>query len=68
MHVPFARPKQLNSSPKLLIKPDCPCLADEIAEPRPDMNIKVTAFTVSEKSINIYGQKSMFYSKLMRCC
>ena len=27
-------------------------LADEIAEPRPDMNIKVTAFTVSEKSIN----------------
>ena len=28
------------------------CLADEIAEPRPDMNIKVAAFTVSEKSIN----------------
>ena len=27
-------------------------IADEIAEPRPDMNIKVTAFTVSEKSIN----------------
>ena len=27
-------------------------LADEIAEPRPDMNIKVVAFTVSEKSIN----------------
>ena len=37
---------------KLLIEPDFPCLADEIAEPRPDMNIKVTAFTVSEKSIN----------------
>ena len=28
------------------------CLADEIAEPRPDMNIKVIAFAVSEKSIN----------------
>ena len=27
-------------------------LADEIAEPRPDMNIKVAAFTVSEKSSN----------------
>ena len=25
-------------------------LADEIAQPRPDMNIKVAAFTVSEKS------------------
>ena len=33
-------------------KPDFPSLADEIAEPRPDMNIKVAAFTVSEKSIN----------------
>ena len=28
---------------------DYPCLADEIAEPRPDMNIKVTAFKVSRK-------------------
>ena len=28
-------------------------LADEIAEPRPGMNIKVAAFTVSEKSSNI---------------
>ena len=32
------------------MEPDFPCLADEIAEPRPDMNIKVAAFTVSEKS------------------
>ena len=38
---------------KLKIKPDFPSLADEIAEPRPDMNIKVAAFTVSEKSIYI---------------
>ena len=37
---------------KLEVEPDFPCLADEIAEPRPDMNIKVAAFTVSEKSIN----------------
>ena len=35
-----------------LIKPDFPSLADEIAEPRPDINIKVAAFTVREKSIN----------------
>ena len=31
---------------------DIPCLADKIAEPRPDMNIKVAAFTVSENYIN----------------
>ena len=37
----------------ILIEPDFPCLADEIAEPRPYINIKVAAFTVSEKSINI---------------
>ena len=28
---------------------DFPSLADEIAKPRPDMNIKVNAFTVSIK-------------------
>ena len=37
---------------KLKIKPDFTSLADEIAEPHPDMNIKVAAFTVSEKSSN----------------
>ena len=31
-----------------------PSIADEIAEPHPDMNLKVAAFTVSEKSSNIY--------------
>ena len=36
----------------ILIEPDLPCLADDKAEPRPDMNIKVTAITVSENSIN----------------
>ena len=40
----FAQPKQLINS----IEPDFPCLADEIAEPRPDMNIKNTAFTESK--------------------
>ena len=34
------------------MKPDFPSLTDEIAEPHPDMNIKVAAFTVSEKSSN----------------
>ena len=29
-----------------------PCLADEITDPRPDMNIKVAGFTLSEKFIN----------------
>ena len=33
--------------------PDFPSLADEIAEPRPDMNIKVTAFTELAKSSSI---------------
>ena len=36
---------------KLLIESDFSFSADEIAESRPDMNIKVASFTVSEKSI-----------------
>ena len=40
---------------EIKIEPDFPCFADEIAEPRPDMNINVAAFTVSEKSINTKG-------------
>ena len=35
------------------MQPGFPSVADELAEPRPNMNIKVAAFTVSEKSINI---------------
>ena len=42
---------------KLEIKPDFPCLANGIAEPRTGMNVKVAAITVSEKSINIYLRK-----------
>ena len=49
----FARPKLLiNYSPNYKYNLIFPCLADDIAEPRPDMNIRVAAFTVSEKSIN----------------
>ena len=46
---------------QIKIEPDFPCLADEIAEPCPDMNIKVAASTVSEKSINMrYNQKYLY--------
>ena len=51
MHVCAAQKAYLIFT-KLLIKPDFSSLADEIAEPHPDMNIKVAAFTVSEKSSN----------------
>ena len=34
------------------LAPDFTFLADEIAIPHPDKNIKVAAFTVSEKSSN----------------
>ena len=60
----FARPIQL-----IIIEPDFPCLADEIAEPRPDMNVKLTAFTVSEKSIiGIYTTLTNFSTKYLVMC
>ena len=34
---------------KLKIEPDIPSLADEIDEPRPNMNIKIADLTESEK-------------------
>ena len=52
MHVCAAQ-KSLFNLYQIINKPDFPSLADEIAEPHPDMNIKVSAFTVSEKSSNI---------------
>ena len=52
MHARLRGSKSLLTLTKLQIKPDFPCLADEIAEPHPNMNIKVAAFTVSEKSSN----------------
>ena len=53
MHARLRGPKSRLTLYQIIIKPDFPFLADEIAEPRPDMNIKVAAFTVSEKSSNI---------------
>ena len=44
--------KSLLTLYQIKIKPDFPSLADEIVEQRPNMNIKVAAFTVSEKSID----------------
>ena len=49
MHARLRGPNNL----LILIEPNFPCFADEIAEPRPGMNIKVATFTVSKKSINI---------------
>ena len=48
----FTRLKKLiGSLSNYTINPAFPSLVDEIAEPRPDMNIKVAAFTVSESLI-----------------
>ena len=52
MHARLRGPNNLFILHQIKIEPDFPCLADEIAEIRPDMNIKVTALTVNEKSIN----------------
>ena len=52
MHTRLRGLKSLLTLYQIINKPDFPTLADEIAEPYPDMNIKVTAFTVSEKSSN----------------
>ena len=57
MHARLRDPKSFLT----LIEPDFPSLADEIAEPRPDMNIKLAAFTVSEKSINKELIESILY-------
>ena len=45
------------SLPAYKKEPEFPFLADEIAEARPDMNIKVAAFIVNEKSINALLKK-----------
>ena len=56
MHARLHGPNNLFILHQILnfLEPDFPCLADEIAKPRQDMNIKVAAFTVSEKSINMF--------------
>ena len=54
MHARLRGSKSLFTLYQIINKHDFPSLADEIAGPYPDMNIKVAAFTVSEKSSNIY--------------
>ena len=53
MHARLRGPKSWLTLYQIKKKTDFPSLAEEIAEPRPDMNIKVAAITVSEKSSNI---------------
>ena len=53
MHARLRGSKSLLAHYRIINKTWFPFLADEIAEPHPDMNIKVAAFTVSEKSSNI---------------
>ena len=55
MHARSRGSKSVLTLYQIINKPHIPSLADEVAEPRPDMNIKVAAFTVSEKSINSRG-------------
>ena len=52
MHANLRGPSNFLILHQIIIEPDFSCLADGLAEPRPDMIIKVTAFTVSEKSSN----------------
>ena len=52
MHARLRGSKRLFTLYHIIKKPDFPSLADGNAEPHPDMNIKVAAFTVSEKSSN----------------
>ena len=54
MHARLRGPKTLLTLYQIINKLDFLSLADEIAEPRPDMNIKVAAFTVSKKLSNTY--------------
>ena len=49
MHAPLRGPNNLLILHQIIIEPDFPCLPDEIVEQRPDMNIKVTAFTENKK-------------------
>ena len=49
MHARLRGPNNLFILRQIIIDPDFPCLADKIAESRPDMNIKVTALTESRK-------------------
>ena len=52
MHARLHGSKSLLTLYQIINKPDFPSIADEIAEPHPDINIGVAAFTVSGKSSN----------------
>ena len=52
MHALLRGSKSLFTLYQIINKPDFPSLADDIAKPHPDMNIKVATFTISEKSSN----------------
>ena len=52
MHARLRGSKRLFTLYQIINKTWCPSLSDEIEEPHQDMNIKVAAFTVSEKSSN----------------
>ena len=54
MHACLRGLKSLLTLNQIINKPDFPSLADEIAEPHPDMNIKIAAFTVCEKSSDTF--------------
>ena len=54
MHARLRGSRSLFTLYQIINKTCFPSLADEIAEPHPDMNIKVAAFTVSEKSSNTW--------------
>ena len=49
MHTRLHGPNNLLIPQQIINEPDFSCLVEEIAEPAPDMNIKVTAFTESIK-------------------
>ena len=50
MYARLRAPNNLLFLHQIINRTDSPCLADVKAKPRPDLNIKVAAFTVSEKS------------------
>ena len=52
MHARLRGSKSLLTLYQIINKPDVSSLADEMADSHPDMNIKVAAFTISEKSSN----------------
>ena len=54
------------------MEPGFPSWADEIVEPRPDMNIKVTAFTVAlklyySKKVTISAGGKSYWPKIKPC-